>query len=84
MITDSLINFFFEFTGPLLTVFSLFPIEYTDLTPIFSIIKFGNWVVGSDMLITFASMVYFWWTVRLSLNLILWLYEHIPAIGAGG
>lgn len=43
-----------------------------------TILVYGNWVVGVDILALFAFTVVFWWGLQLSIGLAVWVWEHLP------
>lgn len=46
-----------------------------------TILQYGVWVVGADILLLFTGSVALWWGAKLSIGLGIWLYEHIPLVG---
>lgn len=46
-----------------------------------TILQYGVWVVGADILLLFTGSVAIWWGAKLSIGVALWLYEHIPFVG---
>lgn len=43
-----------------------------------TILVYGNWVVGVDILSLFVASVVFWWGVHLSIGLAVWLWKMLP------
>ena len=53
----------------------------TDLISVlYSILCYGTWVVGSDVLLLCTGCITFWMGIRLSAGLAIWLWEHFPFI----
>ena len=66
-----------RFVFGLIDVFSL----PTDLvSTLYSIICYGTWVVGSDVILLCTGCITFWIGVRVSAGLAIWCYEHLPFI----
>ena len=45
-----------------------------------TILQYGTWVVGADILLLFTGSVALWWGVKASLGIAIWVYEHIPFV----
>ncbi|MCC8024313.1 MAG: hypothetical protein LIP16_03295 [Clostridium sp.] len=43
-----------------------------------SILGYGNWIVGVDLLLVFAACVYFWTMTKLSIGLLLFIWRLLP------
>ena len=51
----------------------------TELIGILStILAYGNWVVGLDIMSLFVSSVVFWWAFKMSIGLIVWVWDRLP------
>lgn len=59
----------------LLEVFSL-PLDM--IMVLTNIIKFGSWVVGADLLLLFVGSVVFWWGVRATFGIVVWIWRMLP------
>lgn len=78
MIGEMLIDLFF---GILRTAFSSFELMHlpTDLiSTLGNILVYGVWVVGVDIMALFVSSVLFWWTFKMSIGLIVWVWDKLP------
>lgn len=67
----------------LITLFSAFEVVSLPLSLIntlYSIIAYGTYIVGADVMLVFASTVVLWWGIHLSIGLALWVYEKIPFV----
>ena len=43
-----------------------------------TILQYGTWVVGSDVLLLFAGSVALWWGVKASIGVGIWVYDKLP------
>lgn len=43
-----------------------------------NILVYGNWVVGTDVLLLFVGSVVFWWGVHLSIGIAIWVWKLLP------
>lgn len=76
------------FTGPfswfcklLLSLIPSFAIATSnpiDLKPLLEVTCFGVWVVGADLMALILSSVFIWFTTKLTLGLILWIWDLLP------
>lgn len=62
------------------SVFSLVSLPYDSINTLSTILQYGTWVVGSDVLLLFTGTVFTWWGVKASIGIAIWVYEHIPFI----
>ena len=53
----------------------------TDLVSVlYSILCYGTWVVGSDLMLICTGCITFWIGIRVSVGFAIWVYEHIPFV----
>lgn len=43
-----------------------------------TILAYGTWIVGVDILSLFVGSVVFWWGVHLSIGIAVWLWKMLP------
>lgn len=43
-----------------------------------SILSFGVWIVGADIMGIFIGSVVFWWGIHTSIGLAVWLWKMLP------
>lgn len=48
------------------------------LEPLNEIFLYGIWVAGADTVALFASMIATWWMVKLTVGIIVWIWELLP------
>lgn len=80
MIVENMIE---HFLASIMAVFSLvdvvgLPLDAIDALS--TIMCYGVWVVGADILALFAGSVVAVWSGKLTVGLVVWLYEHVPFI----
>ena len=78
MIGETLIDLFFSVLTGLFSTFEVFNLPTQLISSLETIISYGVWVVGADILILFVGSVVFWWGVHLSIGLAVWVWEHLP------
>lgn len=78
MIGETLIDLFFGVLNGLFSTFEIFALPIQLIQTLETIMSYGVWVVGADILILFTGSVVFWWGVHLSIGLAIWVWEHLP------
>lgn len=78
MVGELLIDLFFSLFNGLFSLLEVVGLPLQTISALSSIIAFGNWVVGIDILALFAGTVVFWWGVHMSIGLAVWLWEKLP------
>lgn len=78
MIGEALINLFFGIFRMLFGTFELFSLPTQLISTLGTILAYGNWVVGIDVMALFVGSVVFWWGVHLSIGLAVWLWKMLP------
>lgn len=74
--------------GTLDLFFSLLEMAFSGLEAIYlptqlintlsTLMCYGVWVVGVDVLGYFVSAVVFWWTLKFTVGLVVWVWELLP------
>ena len=78
MIGETLIDLGFGIFRLLFGAFEMIGLPYQFMSVLESILAYGNWVVGVDIMILFVGSVVFWWGVHLSIGLAIWLWNQLP------
>lgn len=78
MIGEVTIDLFFNIFRLLFGAMELVNLPTHAITTLGSIIVYGNWIVGIDILALFVGTVVFWWGVQLSIGLAVWLWKMLP------
>lgn len=79
MIVESLISFFCGFLDLVLggiTAFVTLPVNLVQTLG--TIVAYGSWVIGSDLLVIFAGCVLSWCMVKLTLGVVLFIWRLLP------
>lgn len=78
MIIQILVDFCCNIILGLFSGFELlnFPVEM--MGPFFNIMELGVWVIGGDVLGMFFASVLFWWGIKGTIGLALWIYKLLP------
>lgn len=80
MIIESITGFCCALIKSFFSALSFVSLPLDLINTLTTILQFGTWVVGADILLLFAGSVGLWWSAKLTIGVALWLYEHIPFV----
>lgn len=78
MILEALISLFCSFILGLLDLISVVSLPLDAITVLQQFCVYGSYVVGSDLLMLFASVVFTWTAAKLSVGLAIRVWEMLP------
>lgn len=78
MIGETLIDMFFGIFQLAFRAIEFVNLPIQTIGTLTSILAYGNWIVGLDIMILFASSIIFWWVFHMSIGLIVWVWEKLP------
>lgn len=78
MIIEGVCAFVCDLLYGLFSVFQVFSLPLDLINGLAAILQYGVWVVGADVLLLVTGCISFWWGVKLSIGLGIWVYEHLP------
>lgn len=78
MILEGLINIFVSFLLGLLDSLSILSLPLDMITVLHEFCVYGSYIVGSDLLMLFASLVFTWTTAKLTVGIGIRLWELLP------
>ena len=78
MILEGLINIFVGFLLGLLDGLSLLSLPLDLISLLSEFCSYGSYIVGSDLLMLFASLVFTWTAAKLSVGIGIRLWELLP------
>lgn len=81
MIVEGITGFCCFLIESLLSGLSFMSLPFDLINTLTTILQYGVWVVGADVLLLFSGSVALWWGAKMSIGLGVWLYEHIPFVG---
>lgn len=80
MIVETVLRFCSNLLITLFGAFEVISLPFDMINTLYSIICYGTWVVGTDILAIFAASVIMWWGVNASLGIALWVYDKLPFV----
>ena len=78
MILEALISLFSNFIMGLLDLVSAVSLPLDAIMVLQQFCVYGSYVVGSDLLMLFASVVFTWTAAKLSVGLAIRIWEMLP------
>ena len=78
MIFEFFINMFVTFLDTLISTVSMITLPIDMISALSTVSAYGSWVVGSDLLMIFATCVFSWTTIKISIGVILFIWRLLP------
>ena len=60
------------------SVFEFINLPLDVISTLYTILCYGVWVVGSDVILLFTSSVMLWVSFKATVGLAIWLYKLLP------
>ena len=81
MIFDLLLDVLATFLNFILGLVGVLSLPENLILVLYDILKYGSWVVGSDLLVIIFGVISMVIAMRLSVGFADFIYRHIPFIG---
>lgn len=78
MVIEFFINLFVSFIDGFIGAVSIVTIPTDIISALSTVISYGSWVVGSDLLVIFATCVFTWTTIKLTFGLVIFIWKMLP------
>ena len=78
MIIETVFSWCANFIVGLFSVFEIVHLPLDLISTLYTILCYGVWVVGADVLLLFTGSVMGWLVFKSSVGLIIWLYKLLP------
>jgi len=78
VIIEFFINMFVAFLDTLISAVSMVTLPIDMISAITTVSAYGSWVVGSDLLLIFATCVFTWTTIKIGIGLVLFVWRLLP------
>lgn len=78
MITSTLLSWFFSLLTHLLNGFDVLSLPSNFITLISNVVVYGTWVIGADLLGIIISTAVWWWTLKLVIGIVLFIWRLLP------
>lgn len=78
MIVETVVDFFFAMMSTAFQGMEIIGLPYQVINTLQTILVYGTWIVGADILALFVSMVVGWWALKLGVGLVVFIWELLP------
>ena len=78
MIVETIVDIFFNSLLGFFNGLELIGLPFQLINTLSTILVYGVWIVGADIMALFISMVVSWWVIKLTIGLVLWIWELLP------
>jgi len=78
MILQGIMDVFYGIFCQLMTVVSIIDIPADIANGMVAVTGFGAWVCGADILVLTFAVVSGWFVLKLTVGLVLWLWDLLP------
>ncbi|MGC6178118.1 hypothetical protein [Bacteroides xylanolyticus] len=78
MIIEFFINMFVAFLDTLISAVSMVTLPIDMISALSTVSAYGSWIVGSDLLLIFATCVFTWTTIKIGIGLVLFVWRLLP------
>lgn len=78
MIVSTTIDLFFAILRGAFSGMEIIGLPLQLINTLQTILVYGIWVVGADIMAIFVAMVVGWWSIKFTVGLVVWLWELLP------
>lgn len=78
MILEFVINIAVTMFKGVLSTFSLLSLPVDMVATLANFLSYGNYVVGTDLLLLFSGSVFLWMGIKLSVGLFIFIWKMLP------
>lgn len=78
MIVEGLLDIITSLIFGLFSTFEIVKLPLELIGVLSTILQYGVWVVGADVMALVFSSVFAWWGIKFTVGIVLWLWELLP------
>lgn len=78
MIVETIVDFFFASLSQAFLGLEIIGLPMQYINTLQTILVYGTWVVGADIMAIFVALIVGWWTIKMIVGAIIWIWELIP------
>ena len=78
MIVEGLVDYFLSILRLALSGFEIIGLPFQVIDTLQTIMVYGIWIVGLDIMAIFVTTIISWWSIKLLVGVIIWLWELLP------
>lgn len=78
MIVSGTVDLFFAILRGAFSGLEIIGLPLQFINTLQTIMVYGVWIVGADVISIFVTTIIAWWTIKLAVGLVVWLWELLP------
>lgn len=78
MIVNSLIDLFLGIVRLAFNGLEIVGLPFQYISTLSTITAYGIWIVGLDVMAIIVTTIVGWWTIKMTVGLVLWIWELLP------
>ena len=78
MIVESVVDLFFSVMTMAFGGLEIIGLPLQTINTLQTILVYGVWVVGADIMALFVGLVVGWWGMKFIVGLVVWVWELLP------
>lgn len=78
MIVETTVQLFFAVLRGAFTGFEVVGLPLQLINTLQTILVYGIWVVGADIIAIFVGTIVAWWGIKFTVGLVIWIWELLP------
>ena len=78
MIVESVVDLFFNLLSVVFSGLEIIGLPLEFINTLQTILVYGVWVVGADIMAIFVGLVVGWWGIKFLVGLFVWVWELLP------
>ena len=78
MIVESIVDVFFSTISMAFSGLEIVGLPLQTINTLSTILVYGVWVVGADILALFVGFIVGWWGIKFLVGLVVWVWELLP------
>ena len=78
MITEGLLELCIRLFGGMISALEAVNLPLELLSPLGTMLGYGTWIVGADLMLLIVGSIVFWWSVHLSIGVAIWAWNLLP------
>lgn len=78
MIVESVVDLFFALMAQAFAGLEIIGLPFQVINTLQTILVYGTWIVGADIMAIFVATVVGWWTIKFVVGLVVFIWELLP------
>lgn len=78
MIVETVVDLFFSLMSTAFSGLEIIGLPFQLINTLQTILVYGTWIVGADILALFVATVVGWWAIKFVVGLVVFIWELLP------